>query len=157
MHHLDASSVLYAWENYPINLFPKLWNKLEEMIRSNYLSISKVALNEIENHSKDCNRWLRNQSIATIRVDSTIIQRTLQYRSLLGITNKFGKGVGENDLIIIATASVGNAILISDEHKQPNKPKVLANYKIPAVCRMNSVNVECINFLDYINRLSNLC
>ena len=60
------------------------------------------------------------------------------------------KGVGENDIFIIATASFHGLTLISDEGRQFGKPESLARYKIPAVCELQKVGVNCINFLQLI-------
>ncbi|MDC8760668.1 DUF4411 family protein [Janthinobacterium fluminis] len=61
--------------------------------------------------------------------------------------------MGENELFIIAIARAHHATLVSDERTQPDLPKrLLMNYKIPAVCAMKDVRVECINFLEFIKR-----
>jgi hypothetical protein len=62
------------------------------------------------------------------------------------------KGVGENDILIIATARAHSAELVSDEGKQNHFPDIMAKRKIPAVCAMIEVSVTCINFIEYIKR-----
>lgn len=39
----DASSALYAWDNYPIEQFPPLWAWLALRIAKGQLTISAVA------------------------------------------------------------------------------------------------------------------
>ena len=59
-------------------------------------------------------------------------------------------GVGENDLLIIASARIGGATLVSDEKKQPILPTDRRRFKIPAVCAQLNSQVPCESFLEYI-------
>ena len=80
-----------------------------------------------------------------------ILEEALRIQGLLGIQNdQYGGGVGENDILIIATAKIEGVDLISDENKQPNLPENMKNYKIPAVCALPSVQVGSLNFLELI-------
>lgn len=76
----------------------------------------------------------------------------MRIKHLLGIEEDqhHPKGVGENDIFIIATASVHGLTLVSDEGRQFKKPDILAKRKIPAVCELSGVGVSCINFLQLI-------
>jgi hypothetical protein len=76
----------------------------------------------------------------------------MEFKKLLGIEgdNYHVKGVGENDLFIIATARANKAILVSDEELQTTLPVIPSKKKIPAVCAMKEVKVPCINFLTFI-------
>jgi hypothetical protein len=78
----------------------------------------------------------------------------MRIKDLLGIVddNYHAKGVGENDILIIATARAHGAELVSDEERQPNLPRIPAKRKIPLVCSMNEVGVACISFIEYIKR-----
>jgi len=68
------------------------------------------------------------------------------------VSDNYRKGVGENDILIIATARAHGAELVSDEGTQTKLPDVMANMKIPAVCDMAAVSVPCISFVKYIKR-----
>lgn len=61
-------------------------------------------------------------------------------------------GVGENDVLIIATAKVENLELVSNESPQFKNPRSNAKLKIPAVCKISKVGVRCIDFLTLIKR-----
>lgn len=154
MRDIDASSIVYGWDNYPIEQFPKVWDWLAMQIKSGELTISKVAMDEVESVSPDCAAWLKEQGIERKTVDNAIAATAVSIKNDLGIANDnyHQEGVGENDIFIIATAKVTGVELISDENRQNTLPANTKKYKIPAVCAMPTVSVNCINFVDYIKQ-----
>lgn len=148
----DASSMIYAWDNYPPDQFPPLWNWIAEEIEGREFTIPEVAFEEVERRAPDCADWLKDQGIFRVPVSNAIIQEALRIKNLLQIVGDqyHPKGVGENDLIIVATARIVGSTLISNEAFQSNFPTVRSKAKIPAVCGMNEVLVECLDFLTLI-------
>jgi len=148
----DASSIIHAWDNYPPELFPPLWDWLSQEIANENLAIPGVALEEVGKKTPDCAAWLKANDITVFPLTSAVLAESLRIKHLLGIQEDqyHTKGVGENDIFIIATASVNGLTLISDEGRQFVKPDILAKYKIPAVCDMREVSVTCLNFLQLI-------
>lgn len=153
MQVFDASSMIYAWDNYPIRQFPGLWEWVEAQIEQKQLVMPSVAFEEVANKTPDCGEWLKNKGLEQLEITSAILQDAMRFKGLLGIVgDNYGTGVGENDLIIIAIAREQGAELVSDEAKQKTLPKELRKYKIPAVCDMPDISVLCINFIDFIKR-----
>jgi hypothetical protein len=152
---LDASGIVYGWDNYPIGKFPRLWDWIEEKIRSANLVISTVAFTEVSQVSPDCAAWLDSVHIQKHPINGAMLQQSLAFKAALGIVDESynPNGVDEKDLFIIANAQVLGIPLISNEAIQNNLPQQMAKYKIPAVCDYIA-HVECISFLDYINSSS---
>lgn len=151
MRNFDASSIIYAWDNYPILQFPKLWEWIDAEIQAKEFSISGIAFEEVKGKTPECAQWLTNVEILKISITNLILDEALRIQGLLGIQNdQYGSGVGENDILIIATAKIEGVDLISDENKQPNLPEDMKKYKIPAVCALPSVQVGSLNFLELI-------
>lgn len=152
MQVFDASSIIHAWDNYPIENFPPLWGWIAERIAAGEFSIPRVALDEVNGKSPDCGGWLRDQDITVLPLTNDILQQAVAIKHILGIVEDdyHPKGVGENDIFIIATAKVAGTTLISDERRQFRLPDVMAKCKIPAVCDMDEVSVECIQFVELI-------
>lgn len=152
MRVFDASSMIYAWDNYPIAQFPPLWEWMGGQVKAKELVLPSVAFEEVQNKTPDCGEWLKENSLEQLAISNAILQDAKRIKDLLGIVgdNYHAKGVGENDLLIIATARLHEVELVSDEERQPTLPQVSARRKIPAVCAMQSVAVSCINFIDYI-------
>lgn len=55
---VDASSIIYAWDNYPILQFPGLWIWLAGQFAEKQLVLSRVAYDEVGNKAPDCAAWL---------------------------------------------------------------------------------------------------
>lgn len=152
MRVFDASSMIYAWDNYPIGQFPGLWEWMAGQIESKQLVMSSVAFDEVKGKTPDCGEWLKDIDLDRLEINNAVLQDAKRIKGLLGIVddNYHPKGVGENDILIIATARHHGAELVSDEERQTNMPQVISKRKIPAVCVMPTVSVSCINFIDYI-------
>ena len=154
MRVFDASSMIYAWDNYPIGQFPPLWDWMASQIEAKQLVMPSVAFEEVQHKMPDCGEWLKDNNLEQLAISNAILQDAKRIKGLLGIVddNYHAKGVGENDILIIATARLHGAELVSDEEKQITLPKIPSKRKIPAVCVMAGVAVPCINFIEYIKR-----
>ena len=150
---LDASSALYAWDNYPPEQFPPLWVWMESQLEIGELTIPSVALEEVRHKYPECAAWLKDKNIFVHPMTQPILSEALRIKELLEIReDSYAKGVDENDLLIIATARIRGAELLSDELRQPSPDKLKKNYKIPAVCKLPEVSVESLNFVEYFKR-----
>jgi len=153
MQALDASSIIYAWDNYPLRQFPRLWQWMADQIELGTLVIPAVALEEVGHKAPDCSDWLKETGVQKLEISGEILQGSLRIKAILGITddNYHAKGVDENDILIIATARAHGAELISDE-RQPNRPVELRRLKIPRVCNLTGVDVAVVTFVDFFKR-----
>jgi predicted nucleic acid-binding protein len=154
VHTLDASSILHAWDNYPLTQFPGLWDWLAGEIQDQRLSIPTVALEEVGHKSPDCATWLKNQNIRRLPMGNAVLQAAKQIKDEVGIQNDkyHPKGVDENDILIIAAAQYNGATLVTNEARQSSSLKEPTRRKIPAVCDLPGVAVANKNFLDYIQQ-----
>ena len=151
MQVFDASSIIYAWDNYPIEQFPGLWDWMSKQVDARSILMPSIAFQEVDNKMPECASWLKNGNIKLLPVTNIVTQKALKIKRLLGIVSDryHNKGVGENDILIVATANVNDLILISEE-QQATKPDILSKSKIPTVCAMKEVSVPCMKFIEYI-------
>lgn len=152
MQVLDTSSIIYAWDNYPINQFPGLWEWIADQIGEKFLTISDVAFEETFAKEPSCATWLKECEIEKLKITNDILDEAMRIKALLGIESDqyHPKGVGENDIFIIATASIYGVGLISDESKQQQELNNLSKSKIPKICKMEEVDIHCESFLELI-------
>jgi hypothetical protein len=150
MQVFDASSTLFAWDNYPVDQFPQLWNWFGNLVQSGEIVFASVAFAEIGHKAPECCTWLDQKGANKLSVNNAIAQVAFTIQASLGIANDdYGTGVDENDIFVIATAKVTNRSLISDEAVQTLAPKNLKKSKIPLVCSMPLVKVPCKNFVSF--------
>jgi hypothetical protein len=146
--------MIYAWDNYPARQFLGLWEWLAIQIKDKKLVMASVAFEEVANKIPDCGNWLKDNELEQLQISNAILQDAMRIKGLLGIVDDkyHSKGVGENDLLIIATARSFHVELVTEEARQLSSPQELAKCKIPAVCNMKGVDVSNINFIEYIKR-----
>jgi hypothetical protein len=153
MQVFDASSMIHAWDNYPFEQFPGLWDWIAEEVKASRLVIPRPILDEINHRTPECAVWLKQNSVELVAITDAILQEAFRIKKLIGIEddNYHPKGVDENDLFVIATAKILSADVISNEGRQ-SKPDEPRKVKIPAVCAMSEVSLTCVNFLEYLKR-----
>ena len=61
MRVFDASSMIYAWDNYPVGQFPGLWEWIAGQIETKELMMSSVAFDEVNHKAPDCGEWLKDK------------------------------------------------------------------------------------------------
>ena len=153
MQVFDTSSIVYAWDNYPIQQFPSLWRWMAIRLAEKKICMPEVAIAEIASVSPECRTWLIENEINSLPMTDAILQDALRIKNVLQIGVRYGPGVGENDLLIIATAKTYGVALVTNEARQPIIPAARTKYKMPAVCSLPEVAVECYDFLEFL-RLS---
>jgi len=153
MRVLDASSIIYAWDNYPPAIFPPLWAWMGQCMREGGLVIPSVAFDEVQNKTPECAVWMLEQPVTRLPMTESILLDALRIQNLIGVVGDryHPKGVGENDLFIIATARAHQATLLTEE-RQLSPPQEPTKVKIPSVCAKSQVAVPCENFLDFIKQ-----
>jgi len=160
----DASTLIDIWEKYPkdLKIFDSVWELISELINDHMICVTYTNFEEVKHKSDDAYYFYKSLNVETIVPNQEILQRALTIQKTLGLSdadikNKLRDGVDEGDIICIATAQHNNLILVTEEKKQPtykgNAGPSFAKYKIPKVCELISVDVECIRFLDYLQLL----
>lgn len=152
MQVFDASSMIYAWDNYPVRQFPPLWKWIALQMKEKKLVMPTVAFKEVTDKTPECGVWLKENNLEQIEISNAIMQDAITIKGLLEVVNDnyHPRGVDENDILIIASAKHHKNELVSEEARQRSLPKDLSKRKIPAVCAMSEISVSCINFIEFI-------
>jgi len=150
---IDASSIVYAWDNYPIGQFPRFWELIHNACNKGDRCIPRPAFDEVGHVCPDCADWLRDAGTKVMPITNDVLIEAARIKGQLGIANDgyHPKGVDENDLLIVASARVAQSELISNEAKQPTLPTDKKQYKIPAVCT-HIAPPPAIDILEHMKR-----
>lgn len=136
----------------PLQISQKFWEWIDAQIRAGSCAVSQVALDEVSHKYEECAKWLRDKGIRQIGLTDEILRLANEIKTLLEIEEEaYGAGVDENDLMIIAAASIEADVVLTQESRQafdPNRKK--KNYKIPAVCELPEVGVRHQNVREWI-------
>jgi len=167
LYSFDASAIVDLWDNYPIQSphFDSIWEWFSMQVEKRNFVISDVAIEEVRRKVlyDGIQKAVQNSTdfIAILNKITVLkkVPKDLMFaqkiKTLLKIEedNYHAKGVGENDLLIIANAKRNNSILVTNEEQQGDatKIKVKAKYKIPATCNLVEVNVENINLTELLH------
>lgn len=107
--------MIHAWDNYPIEQFPGLWNWMADRVTLGLILMSEVAVEEVGHKVPECAEWLRSVGLQELVVTDAIMLEAMRLKDLLEIEeDRYGSGVDENDLII-ATAKMNGCELVTDE------------------------------------------
>ncbi len=82
MQAFDASSMIYAWDNYPLEQFLGLWMWIDEQIKSGEFVMSEVAFGEVKGKAPDCADWLEKHAIKPLPRTSDTLQIALMLKRL---------------------------------------------------------------------------
>lgn len=110
---------------------------MEQNIKNKNFVFPQPTIEELKKKQKDFFDYLKKNNAVEIPLNEAILKEGLQIKNSLEITsnNYHKKGVGENDILIIATAKLNNHILITEEGYQKNSPQQKRKFKIPLVCQ----------------------
>ena len=78
MQVFDASSMIYAWDNYPLRQFPALWDWIAVQIEEKRLVMPKVAFQEVLDKTPDCGKWLELKGLEQLEVNNVILQDAMR-------------------------------------------------------------------------------
>lgn len=150
VYSCDSSSLVMAsGVLYPMDNFPALWTKIEELIRSNRLKMSEPVYDEAM-RGEVLRIWCREQELKPFllsRVDESIqtALRDIQadYQNLAHLhTSK-----SSADPWVIALAmQYQQGVVITEEQPAGN----LQGPKIPDVCK--DLGIECINIAGLVTK-----
>jgi predicted nucleic acid-binding protein len=154
LYLIDTSSLILLWHTYPIKNFPSVSSWFGELIEQGQVLICHTVLEECKKNAPELYNWLKGLKFNVYSLTQEVILVAKDIESKMGIAEYSPKGVDENDLFIIATAKIVKRTLITNEAPQRDVSKInrLAKYKIPAVCQLPYVQVDCVNLIAMITK-----
>ncbi|HUV69816.1 MAG TPA: DUF4411 family protein [Terracidiphilus sp.] len=145
---VDTSSLIAAWqERYPIENFPKFWDRIDGLVKDGRMISPIEVFNEIKKRSDDLHSWLRSRKDGMFRELDDDVQI-----EVANVLQQFPRLVGDKKLrtsadpFVIALVRTAGYQLVTEEKPtgNPNRPN------IPDVCAQLSLST--IGILQVIQR-----
>ncbi len=140
----DTSVLIECWSrSYPLDVFPGLWVKLDELIaRQEVLCPDEVRV-ELERQDDDLAKWISTRPQLFVPLDDAIQRATSEVLARHPLLMKATKNRNGADPFVIATAQVKSLTVVTEE-----KGGTDAKPKIPSVC--TALRVPCVDVLSFI-------
>jgi Domain of unknown function (DUF4411) len=145
---VDTSSLIAAWqERYPIENFPKFWDRMGDLIGDGRLISPIEVFNEIRKRSDELHTWLKASKDSIFRELDDEVQI-----EVANILQRFPRLVADKKLrtsadpFVIALARITGHQLVTEEKPTGN----LNRPNIPDVCAQLSIST--IGILQLIQR-----
>ena len=147
MYVVDTSSLIDLQENYPRNIFPKVWTNFESLIQGGNIVAPIEVFREISPSNTVLHRWCMNYRRIFHQNNQTIINFVAEImRDFPNLVDPNKMGPVADPFIIALARQLGGRqldvpIIITQEKNRPNK--------IPHVA--NSYNITSMDLLDFFN------
>lgn len=140
----DTSSLIECWtRSYPPDVFPGLWDKLNDAISHLQLICPEEVREELGRQDDELHKWVVDRPYMFIALDEPIQRATSAVLRDHPMLMKATKNRNGADPFVIATAQVRAATVVTEEQGgSPTKPK------IPSVCA--AIGVRCIDVLTFL-------
>ena len=140
----DTNTLLDAGERYyPIDSFPTLWEKFEELIAANRLIAPEVVLTELTAKSDWTAQWAKDHSGIFLPITPDIQTQVTDILTAHPTLVDPERHRSEADPFIIAMAAVKGFAVVTSERRRAG---AVGRLKIPDVC--DALQVRCVTLLD---------
>ena len=141
----DTSALVGAWvRSYPPDLFPRVWEEMQQLCESGRLLVPEEVLDELRAQDDNLLAWVKARADAMVAPTSRSLM--LEARAVLAdhpFLTKTGPGRGRADPVVVALASLrGLPVVTQEQGGSAAKPR------IPYVCQQRGVG--CMGMLEVI-------
>ena len=144
-YSIDTSAILDGWiRHYPPDVFPKLWDRIDELIKDGNLRATEEVLFELEKKADEVYKWAKSKSGLFVPIDNDI------QVAVAGILAKYERLVDARrnrstaDPFVIALAQMNSSKVVTVEQPTNN----LSKPRIPDVCI--DLEIQSITLLQLV-------
>ena len=150
IYSLDTSALIAAFhERYPIENFPSLWDKIEELIRNGRLKMSDLVFDEAMRGAVLRN-WCSEKGLKPFllsRVNDSVENAFQTIRSEYPELMNIKRGTSLADPWVIALAmQYPNGVVVTEEQRTGD----ILHPRIPDVCK--AYNIECVTISGIVRK-----
>jgi Domain of unknown function (DUF4411) len=144
---VDTSGWLDGWHRYyPRDVFPSLWQNLEERVTGCDIIASEEVYVEVQKKDDDLHEWMKQREFMLIPANESIQRRVAEVLGTYPRLVDTLKGRSQADPFVIATAvETGSVVVTGESIGTATRPR------IPFVCQQ--LGIRCLTFLDMIREL----
>ena len=147
---IDTSSLIDLNIHNPIDVYPSVWKKLEQMIRKGLLIAPKEVFNEIKQQDDKLSKWVKKQRNLFKRISkeqTRIVTQILQkYPSIIKVDRKYDADPWVIALAVEMTNSRQTTLFSIKKIVVTEERLAGLKVKIPLICK--EYNIDCINVID---------
>ncbi|MET0119257.1 MAG: DUF4411 family protein [Sedimenticola sp.] len=144
LYVIDTCSLVAMTEIYPHDVFPGVWEKVDELIDDGKIISVDDVYEELSSKDDDIYKWagIRNHIFKELddAIQESAIEILSTHSNLIDLKNKKSSA----DPFLIATARIHGGIVVTEEDFSGGHH----SSKIPDVCR--DYKMGCINLLDML-------
>jgi len=144
-YSIDTSAILEAWRRrYPPDVFPAVWQRLEQMIERGDLGASEEVLLELEKRDDEVHVWAKERKAKLfVPIDEEQqghVSVILQKHERL-VDTRTNRSAADPFVIAVAIAQGCAVVTAEAATRKPEKPN------IPDVCL--AMGVRSINLIEF--------
>lgn len=135
-YSVDTSALLDAWTRwYPPEIFPTLWDRLSELVKSGKLASPDDVLHELKKKDDALTKWAKAQSGLFLPLDLQIQEALREVMSAFPRLVNTQKDRSTADPVVIALAKVRGLTVVTGEKaagtdERPRIPNVCQHFGI---------------------------
>jgi len=146
---VDTSSLIAAWqERYPIENFPKFWDRMDGLVKEGRLVSPIEVFNETKKRSDELHGWLKSRRDGMFRELDDDVQI-----EVAEVLQRFPRLVGDKKLrtsadpFVIALARITGHQVVTEEKptgnlNRPNIPDVCAQLSLSTIGILQVIQLE---------------
>lgn len=143
---VDTCSFTHLGRSYPSDVFPGVWEKMEELISDQLIcSVDEVYL-EIKAQDDNLSNWANRRQHIFLPTDEDVQHNAIDILQTHSNLLDLRKNKSGADPFLIAVAMVHDCAVVTEE-KPSGGPE---RSKIPDVCKY--YGIECIKVLEMLRR-----
>jgi hypothetical protein len=144
-YSIDTSAILDGQiRYYPPDVFPLLWDNIDQLIENGELRASEEVFRELERKDDQARSWAKGRPQMFVPIDDEIQKVVTQIQQTHPSFVDIRRSRSIADPWVIALAFINNSCVITAEKPSNNIQKP----SIPDVCSV--LGIRCINLLDLI-------
>ncbi len=145
---IDTSAWMDGWvRDYPQDVFPSLWTKLDEHVEDGAIVSSEEVYIEIAKKEDGLHQWIKDRKKMLIPIEREIQEIVFDLLATYPRLVDTKRNRSQADPFVIATAAHLETAVVTGEQPSNN----LTRPKIPDVC--NEREIPCISFLEMLREI----